>query len=332
MTIDSERTVLHVPARDLPVPTSISPEAQAVLAEGPMASAAYPPPDDVDAWRKYIAATDRMVVERFHSSGLMSPEGLDVEERDINGVTVYIVTPAGLDPDDSRVFLDIHGGAFIIGGGEVCRGTGIMTARKVGVRVWSVDYRMPPDHPFPAGVDDCMAVYRALLESHRPEQVIVGGGSAGGNLAAALVLRARDEGLPLPAAAVLLTPAMDFTRSGDSSLANRGVDTVLVRDDDGAMRLYAGGHDLTDPYLSPIFGDYSKGFPPTLLATGTRDVLLSDTVRTHRALRAVDVPAELHVLEAAPHGFFRGVAPEDRELDREVRRFIDEHCPVPTGR
>jgi monoterpene epsilon-lactone hydrolase len=91
--------------------------------------------------------------------------------------------------------------------------------------------------------------------------------------------------------------------------------------------LYAGGHDVRDPYISPIFGDLSKGFPPSLLASGTRDVLLSDTVRMHRALRAVGVDAELHVLEAAPHGFFHGVTPEDRELDREVRQFIDAHCP-----
>ena len=94
--------------------------------------------------------------------------------------------------------------------------------------------------------------------------------------------------------------------------------------------LYAGGHDLRDPYLSPIFGDLT-GFPPTLLATGTRDVLLSDTVRFHRALRALDVPAELHVLEAAPHGFFRGATPEDRELNREVQRFIGERCVVQPG-
>jgi acetyl esterase/lipase len=107
---------------------------------------------------------------------------------------------------------------------------------------------------------------------------------------------------------------------------NRGVDTVITGDGEG-LDLYAGGHDTRDPSLSPVYADYSKGFPPTLLASGTRDILLSDTVRTHRALRAVGVDAELHVLEAAPHGFFRGVTPEDEELDREVRRFLAERCP-----
>ncbi|HXY91782.1 MAG TPA: alpha/beta hydrolase [Acidimicrobiia bacterium] len=327
MSESGDRAVLHVPAREIPVPTSVSPEAQAVLAVGPMPSPEYPELDDAEGWRKYIAATDEMVLGMFGESGLMSAEGFEIEEISVDGVTVFVVTPPAVGADDSRVYLDIHGGAFIVGGGEVCRGTGIMTARKVGMRVWSVDYRMPPDHPYPAAVEDCLSAYRGLLDERRPEEVVVGGGSAGGNLAAALVLRARDEGLPLPAAAILLTPAMDFTHGGDTWKTNLGVDTVLTGNDPRALLLYAGGHDLHDPYLSPVFGDFSEGFPPTLLASGTRDVLLSDTVRTHRALRAAGVPAELHVLEAAPHGFFRGATPEDRALDEEVRRFVAVHCP-----
>lgn len=97
-----------------------------------------------------------------------------------------------------------------------------------------------------------------------------------------------------------------------------------------ANLLYANGHDLTDPYLSPLFGDFSAGFPPTLLASGTRDLFLSNAVRMHRALRTAGVPADLHVLEAAPHGLLQGT-PEDAELLREVRAFIDAQCP-PTGR
>jgi acetyl esterase/lipase len=327
---DEDRPVLKVPARDVPVPTSISPEAQAVLAMGPMPAPEYPALDDVEGWRKMIGVIDEMVLGRFSASGLMSPDGFELDEVDADGVRVYTITPADISADDTRVYLDPHGGAFIVGGGEVSRATGIMTARKVGMRVWSVDYRMPPDHPFPAAVDDCLAAYRALLQEHRPEEIVVGGTSAGGNLTAALILRARDEGLPLPAAAILLTPALDFTHAGDTLQTNLGVDTVITSNEPGGLHLYAGGHDPTDPYLSPLFADVA-GFPPTLLASGTRDVLLSDTVRMHRKLRAAGVTAELHVLEAAPHGFFRGITPEDRDLDREVRRFIDEHCPLPNS-
>jgi epsilon-lactone hydrolase len=152
-------------------------------------------------------------------------------------------------------------------------------------------------------------------------------GRRGANLAAALVLRAKDEGLPPPAALVLLTPAVDLTRAGDTYETNDGVDTILTARGGGAD-IYSHGHDQTDPYLSPLFGDL-RGFPPTLIASGTRDRLLSDAVRMHRKLRVVGVTADLHVLEAAPHGFFLGGTPEDDDLDREVRQFVELHCPVP---
>jgi acetyl esterase/lipase len=120
-----------------------------------------------------------------------------------------------------------------------------------------------------------------------------------------------------------MTPEVDLTESGDSFQTNLGLDGVLTESLMPANRLYAAGHDLAHPYLSPLFGDFTKGFPPTLLSTGTRDLFLSNTVRMHRALRRAGVPAELHVLEAAPHGGFMGAAPEDRELDLEVRRFVE---------
>jgi monoterpene epsilon-lactone hydrolase len=319
---------LQVPARVVPVPSSVSPEAQAYLAMGPMPSPDYPPLDDLEAWRSMIATTDEMVLSIFVRNGLMTPEGFDVETISVDGISVYVITPTDLDPTDTRVYLELHGGAFIVGGGELCKGNGTMTARKLAMRVWAVDYRMPPDHPYPAAVDDCFAVYRTLLRERGPEEIVVGGVSAGGNLAAALALRARDEGVPMPAAAVLLTPGMDLTQSGDTWQTNFGVDTVLTKRDRSTLDLYAGGHDLRDPYVSPIYADFSTGFPPSLLGSGTRDVLLSDTARMHAALRAAGVDAELHVLEAAPHGFFRGATPEDHHLDRQVRRFIDEHCPA----
>jgi acetyl esterase/lipase len=187
---------------------------------------------------------------------------------------------------------------------------------------WAVDYRMPPLHPYPAALDDCITVYRRALADRAPADIVVGGGSAGGNLAAALLLRAKDEGLPMPAALVLISPEVDLTESGDSFHTNLGVDHVL-----GSLMhvnlLYANGHDLADPYLSPLFGDVT-GFPPTFLQTGTRDLFLSNTVRMHRKLRAAGVDAELHVFEAMPHGGFGG-APEDLEIATEARRFVDRH-------
>ena len=327
MTASETQPVLEVPGRAIRIPTSVSPEAQAYLARGPLQVPENPALDDIEGWRQRVTAIDQMMLARLAESGATTPVGFQVDEISLGGLTVYAVTPPGLPSGDRRIHLDPHGGGFIVGGGELCRATGIRTAAKLGMRVWSPDYRMPPDHPYPAALDDCMTAYETLLREHRPEELVVGGISAGGNLAAALILRARDEGHPLPAAAVLLTPALDLSGSGDTFATNLGVDTVLTGTDRSELRLYAGGHDLQDPYVSPLFGDFSKGFPPTLLASGTRDVLLSSTVRMHRALRAAGVRADLHVLEAAPHGFFGGNTPEDRELDDEVRRFIDAHCP-----
>jgi len=315
--------VLHLEARDIPVPTSLSPQAQAIIAMAPSVKTTYPPVDDVEGWRAMAAERDAVIVEFV---GARAAEvRADVEEVDVDGVRVYVITPHDLPSDDPRAYLNVHGGAFVLGGGESCRIMGLHAAGLSRVRTWAVDYRMPPDHRYPTPLDDCVTAYRALLENHRSQDIIVGGGSAGGNLAAALILRARDEGLPLPAAAVLNTPEVDLTESGDSFHVNLGLDNVLTESLMPANLLYAGGHDLSHPYLSPLFADLTAGFPPTILTTGTRDLFLSNTVRMHRALRAAGVPAELHVLEAGGHGGFFGQAPEDEDLDNEVRRFIDAH-------
>jgi monoterpene epsilon-lactone hydrolase len=196
----------------------------------------------------------------------------------------------------------------------------------VGEVVWAIDYRMPPEEPYPAALDDCVGVYRALLEDHQPEDIAFDGGSAGGNLAAATILRARDESLPLPAAAVLVSPEVDLTESGDSFHTNLGVDTVLAEPLMRANLLYANGRDLTDPYLSPLFGDFTMGFSPTLIVSGTRDLFLSNAVRMHRALCQAGVPAELHVFEAAPHGMpLRVGTPEEADLRRQILRFLSTH-------
>jgi acetyl esterase/lipase len=240
----------------------------------------------------------------------------------VGGVKVYDIVPAGVDVDDARIYFDIHGGAFITCYGDACRAQATRVAADLGRHVWSVDYRTPPDHKYPAPLDDCLTVYRTLVECSGPRNIIVGGTSAGANLAAALILRARDEGLPLPAAAVLHTPHLDMTNASDSLQTNRGLDAALSASDMTSIReVYAGGQDYRNPYLSPLFADLVQGFPTTFLSTGTRDMFLSDTVRFHAALRAADVQAELHVTEAASHGNFHG-APEEDHINREVRKFI----------
>ena len=212
--------ILHLPARDIAIPSSLSPQAQAGMANPTMVGLPYPPVEDVNGWREYTAAMDAGLLTMMQAA--VASIDADVEEMQLGDARVFIITPSHRAVDARFVYLDIHGGGLVMGGGELCKAFGMGTAARCGAKVWAVDYRMPPDHPYPAGLDDCLAAYRALLAQHRPEEIIVGGGSAGGNLAAALILRARDEGLPLPAAAFLGTPELDLTEFGDRSRPTLG--------------------------------------------------------------------------------------------------------------
>ncbi len=313
------------PARPVDPPGTVSIEAQAAIRNGsPMAAVLFtdpePDPHDKDAWRHFVAAREAAaapfmarVPERFPG---------DVADHALDRTTHYEITPATSPaPDGPIVALYLHGGGYTSGSGRHAALLAMPFAHRLGIRTWSPDYRMPPDHPFPAAVDDAVAAYAFLIDRYGAGRIVVAGRSAGGGLAAATVLKARDIGLPLPAGCILQTPEADLTESGDSFRLNNGVDNFL-RPLPGANALYADGHDLRDPYLSPLFGDFDAGFPPTILTSGTRDLFLSNTVLLHRALRRAGVPADLHVWEAMGHGGFFETAPEDEEVWAELRQFL----------
>lgn len=311
-------------SRRVPIPTGISEQAQRYLAAPPAYGDEIEPTDlsDTDAWLRYIESRDAVITSVV--GGMIADLPLQRSSFDLDGVQTHVLRPDHVpDSDDTPIYLDIHGGALILGGGDACVALATLTSLRRNMITWAVDYRMPPLHPYPAALDDCMALYRKALTEREPKDLFVGGGSAGGNLAAALLLRAKDEGLPMPAALVLVSPEVDLTESGDTFQVLLGIDSVLTRSLMNENRLYAGDHDLAHPYLSPLFGDLTD-FPPTFLQSGTRDLFLSNTVRMHRKLRAAGVHAELHIWEAMPHGGFGG-APEDMELATEVSRFLEEH-------
>ena len=189
--------MVQIQARDIPVPTSVSEEAQAVLAMGPLG----PPPrelpalDDTDGWKAYVAETDGFM--RSMVGDASAAFDGSIEERDIGPCPLYVVTPGGVTDDDRRV-LPRHPRVRGFSAEANPQDDHDRHRQRSGARAWTVDYRMPPDFPFPTPLDDCLTAYRALLDERRPHEIIVGGTSAGGNLAAALILRARDEGLPLP--------------------------------------------------------------------------------------------------------------------------------------
>lgn len=217
----------------------------------------------------------------------------------------------------SGVVLHVHGGAYVGGSATFGRVHSEITAR-AGIEVVSVDYRLAPEHPYPAAVDDSLAVYRELSAS---QPVVVVGESAGGGLALALVQRIRDEGLPMPLAVVAMMPWADLTQSSSSYDLNRGRD-VLTRE--GLTRgavAYAGDLDLTDPGISPLFGSFD-GFPPTLVLVGTHDSLLEDARAVFRMLSEAGVQTELVEIAGGTHSFAQMPAPEGREAMALVYGYL----------
>ena len=257
---------------------------------------------------------------------------LDVkrEQGEIAGVRVYVMTPETVPPENrDRLLVHVHGGGYVLNPGEAGNSEAILMAGYGRMKVVSIDYRMPPDFPYPAALDDAMAVWRELVKTNDPKKMAIFGTSTGGGMTLAMVLRAKAEKLPLPAAIAPGTPWSDMTKTGDSYFANEMVDNVLVSNDGwlgDAAKLYANGHDLKDPLLSPVYGDF-RGFPPTILTTGTRDLFLSNTVRVHRKLREAGVEAVLNVFEGQSHAqyLFSPYAPETKEAFGEIAQFFEAH-------
>jgi monoterpene epsilon-lactone hydrolase len=321
---NADQPGILLPERFIPIPSSISPEAQAFLShKPPVSQTEHPALEDKAGWRAHAAEANRQVLAFGARNITLYPA--ETVTHQLSACPLYEVVPNTLAPENEhQAILYIHGGGFFMGGGQAAINSALPFAALARTRTYSLDYRMPPDHPFPAALDDAIEAYRWLLERYRSERIAVYGPSAGGNLAAAVILKARDLDLPLPAACAVHSPCSDCTESGDSYETNAVLDIILQHRFPQLMALYADGHDLTDPLLSPLFANYAAGFAPTLLSTGTRDLLLSSTVLLHRAMRRGGVKAELHVWEAMTHAPFFN-SPEERELLDETIRFLLEH-------
>ena len=257
-----------------------------------------------------------------------------IQEDVIGGVNVYRVTPSETDEKHLKhLFVYIHGGAWVLNGGVAGTLEPVLIAARLKMSVLSIDYRMPPKHPAPAAIDDVVAVWQELLKEHSPASMAMGGTSGGGNITMGSVHRFRELKLAFPGALYMGTPCVDIDKIGDSRFINEGIDRLLVSWDgvpQDAGRMYAGKFDHKHPYVSPIYGDF-EGFPPSYLISGTRDILLSDTVRAPRKLRQAGVEADLHVYEGQSHGDYIAMwnAPESAEHYAELNAFLLKHLPSP---
>jgi acetyl esterase/lipase len=222
----------------------------------------------------------------------------------------------------------VHGGAYVLNAGEAGVTEAIVIAHRLGIRAVSIDYRMAPNHPLPTPADDVMAVYRQIVGERPAAAVALGGTSGGGNLSTITVQRAVRDRVDVPGALYLGTPGNDMSDVGDTLYINRGIDRVLSSHESyvNAVRFHAGGRDLTDPLVSPLYGSF-EGFPPTFLVTGTRDLLLSATARTHTKIRAAGSIADLIVLEGVAHGDYANPlnSPESRFTYSELNKFLLQH-------
>lgn len=322
--------VWELGSRELPPSAGVSDVFHESLAGTPTpdVTPALQAPDSEQEWRELAATRD--AASAAVALQLAEALSVDVREDQIAGVNVHWITPTEIDDDHAQhLFVYVHGGAFFLNGGRAGTIEPTVMAARMNVNVVSIDYRMPPGHPSPAATDDVIAVWKELLKSHAPGSMAMGGTSAGGNITLCSVLRIKEEGLPTPGAVYAGTPTADLQMIGDSRYLNDGVDRILLTFrglGEAAVGLYAGDIDLRDPSVSPVYGDFT-GFPPTYVISGTRDLLLSDAVRIHRAIRRAGSEADLHVYEGMGHGDYLFVmnAPESYEHYAELNAFLLKH-------
>ena len=315
----------EIASRALPTPKTVSPEMRKLIGAppGPFWNKR---PQTAEEWKEIVAAAAQPTLRALPA--LCERLRVGYERTMVDGVRAFSVVPREVSAENrNRLLLHIHGGCYVWNPAEAGLPEAVLMAGFGGFKVLSVDYRMPPEAFFPAALDDVVAAWKAAAKREDPRRMAVFGTSAGGALTLSLILRAKAEGLPLPAAIASGTPMSDVTKTGDTFYTNELVDNVLVSRDglcQLAVEFYANGRELADPRLSPAYGDYS-GFPPTILTSGTRDLLLSNTVRVHRKLRQAHVEAELHVYEGQSHAqyMFDDAAPETREAFQEIAGFFD---------
>ena len=315
-TFDPDGTA-HI-TRVIPMPTTISPEAQKWLQS--LSQQKVGPPEtlaerrtNTDAWRKMDSAEARKLYP------------VNVEETTLAGVRADIITPLP-DPGTKRVLINLHGGGFNSDSGSLIEGIPIANLAKI--KVVSVYYRLAPENPFPAAVEDVVAVYKELLKTYPAHSIGIFGTSAGAILTCEVAVRLKQLGLPLPAALGIFSGLADFSRPGDSLqlFTLNGFPGRLAPIDPNHLPddQYVGKTDRKDPVLSPIFADL-HGMPPSLLVTSTRDILLSGTATLQRAMLGAGVDAQLVVFEALPHAFwYHFQLPETKEALELMAKFFDD--------
>ena len=312
------------------VPDSVSPAARAIFekfAPGAAAAMAHFPSlktnADIEALHDKMEALQlpgaAKAVKALSVSSVMGKLG---------GVGVLTTLPPNY-VDDGTVLIRVHGGGWILGSAQSTAGADAQMAILTGKRIVSVDYTVAPRGNFQTVTDQVVAVYKAVMaQGYKPQNIGIFGESAGANIVPGAMLKARDQGLPMPAAMLLMSPCTDLHLNGDTETTLRLADPVLdIAPIGPGLNAYAAPQDWSNPYASPVYGDYSKPYPPTLIQVGTKELLLSDSVRLYQAMKAGGRDVVLDVYEGMPHvfqGYMTGT-PEQKAAFAEINRFWKAH-------
>jgi epsilon-lactone hydrolase len=288
--------------------------------EAILRQAAFPVDSDVDEQRRLFKQA---------SSAQPLPPEVTVTAGELGGVPTAEITVDGIEP--RHVVLYFHSGVYVIGDAFIPADLASQVGRRTQAKVISVDYRLAPEHPYPAAVDDGLAAYEALLDDGiAPSDIVFAGESAGGGLAIATLVNARDHGLPLPAAAFVMSPMTDLTLAGTTMETRRDDDPLLSREAlQARVTDYTSGQDAAIGLISPLFADLS-GLPPVIIQVGTHEVLLDDAVRLAQQAAGADVQVTLDVTPGVPHVFqayYPMLDEATAALDR-AGQFLSAHLSV----
>jgi acetyl esterase/lipase len=316
------------------LPTTISPESHATLerlipaVQKSRAERGVPRTAEDFAQRNVETETRAAAT----NAQLLPQIGVTATDSSIGGVPVVMIEPAH-DAHPHTILIFVHGGAWVGGSARSTLGMPARVAHALERRIVSIDYTLAPKARWPEITNQIVTVYQALLaQGYAAKRIGMFGDSAGGNLVATSTLKLRDQGLPLPAAIVLLSPGTDLTQSSDTFTTLKGADPALGPEDlVAAISLYADAADWKNPYVSPVYGDFGKGYPPTLIQVGTKEMLLSDSVRLYQAIAGAGGEVVLDVYEGMPHVWqaYLNDAPEQKVAFVRMGAFFAKH--VSTG-
>jgi len=312
------------------IPSTVSPRAQEILRQmtGPE-TPPLPGPNDIAGWEKIRSNVVPEDLKKIFEENekLTKAFSATTEHRDLGGVPVVDVRPQGWK-DDGKILLYTHGGGYVTGGPD--SSVNKWVADRTGLRIISIGYTLAPESKWNHTTDQVIAVFEALkTQGYKLKNMALFGDSAGGGLAAGSVLKMRDKGLGMPSAVVLWSPWADITETGDTYFTLKRADPILDYPVGlkGAADAYADPKDQKNPYVSPVYGDYSKGYPPTLIQGGTKEIFLSDFIREYRAIDSAGGTAVLDIYEGMPHVFqaFIFGSPESEQAMAKMKKFLAEY-------